>query len=277
MKINTEPYNGAGFQHIFQSIWFFVVFHILFIAAWFLSDINFFGVFCVWFAIQFGIHAGYHRYFSHGSFRTRPWMEFLLAFLGSMALQNGPVWWASKHRNHHRFSDTDRDCHSPKHGFWHAHIGWLWTRDSQKIDWTKVPDLCRPIPIFFERYQIFFHLAYVICLILFFGWAAPLAYWVIPIVICWHTTFSTNSICHTFGSKPYLSRSSKYTTACNNIIVAVLNLGEGWHNNHHAFPTCSHHGYHKWYQLDVVYLVLFFLEKLDIVWNLRKRSTTAAS
>jgi len=268
----SEPHIGASLQNIARSKVMFLVFHVLFVSSWFLHDSNLLGSLLVWFFLQFGVHAGYHRYFAHGSFRTYPWMEFLLACMGCLAFQNGPFWWASKHRAHHQVADTEKDLHSPIHGFWHAHIGWLWQANVVHIDWQLIPDLCRPIPIWVERNQVNIHLFYVSCLVFIFGWSSLLTLWIVPTVLCWHTTFATNSICHKLGSQPFETRPYGYCTAGNNVVVGIINLGEGWHNNHHAFPTCSHHGFHRWYQLDIIYLALLMFEKLNILWGLKKRT-----
>ena len=265
------PDVGVRWQSASRMKWVILAFHGLFASSWFLYDLNLLGSLLAWFFIQFGVHAGYHRYFCHGSFKTYPWMEFVLACMGCLAFQNGPLWWASKHRAHHRLADTEDDAHSPKHGFWHAHIGWLWQEGMERIDWRLVPDLCRPIPVWVEKNQVFIHLFYVSCLVLSFGWASVLTLWIVPIVLCWHTTFATNSVCHLLGTQPFETRPHGYCSARNNIVVAMLNLGEGWHNNHHAFPACSHHGFHQPYQLDIVYLVLFVLEKFNVLWDLKRR------
>ena len=99
--------------------------------------------------------------------------------------------------------------------------------------------------------------------------AALLSFWIVPIVFCWHTTFSTNSICHRFGSHPFSSRPSGSCFARNNATVALLNLGEGWNNNYHAYPARSHHGFYRWYQWDLVYVVLLLLSKVGVVWALK--------
>jgi stearoyl-CoA desaturase (delta-9 desaturase) len=250
--------------------WVMVVFHALFAAAWFFPDINFRRSLIVWVVLQLGVHVGYHRYFAHVSFKTHPWFEFLLAGIGCLSFQNGPLWWASKHRRHHRLSDTADDYHSPARGLWHAHIGWLWDVGVEEIDGQLIPDLFRPIPLLVERHQRILHLLYAALLVLFLGWSAILTLWIIPIVICWHTTFATNSICHLVGSQPFVCRPRGLCLARNNAIVAILNLGEGWHNNHHAHPAWAHHGFYRWYQFDFAYLVLIMLNKLHIIWALQR-------
>jgi len=251
---------------------FFLVFHALFAASWFLVESDLLGTLLVWFLLQFAIHAGYHRYFSHRSFKTHPWFEFLLACTGALAIQEGPLWWASTHRHHHRSADTDDDWHSPRHGFWHAHIGWIFQEDFYRINWDLIPDLCRPIPLWVQRNQDNIRLLYALSVVLLFGWPGLLTYWIVPVVLCWHTSFATNSFTHRFGSQPFTCQPHGSCGARNNPVVGILNLGEGWHNNHHANPSYAHHGFYKWYELDISYAVLFLLEKLGIVWDVKRRT-----
>src|SRR5712692_4777251 len=163
--------------------WVMVVFHAVFVAAWFVPDVDLGASLAVWFLLQLGVHVGYHRYFAHASFKTHPWFEFLLAGIGCLAFQNGPLWWASKHRHHHWLSDTDDDDHSPIRGFWHAHMGWLWDVGAEEIDRQLIPDLCRPIPLWVEQHQRMLHLLYGASLALFLGCPALLTLWIIPVVI----------------------------------------------------------------------------------------------
>jgi len=247
-----------------------VCFHALFVIAWFVPGVDFTISILVWFLLQLSVHLGYHRYFAHASFKTHRWFEFVLAAIGCLAFQNGPLWWASKHRRHHSLSDTAEDDHSPLRGFWHAHIGWLWDHGVEEIDRHLIPDLCRPVPVWVEAHQRILHLAYVSALVLLFGWPALLTLWVVPIVLCWHTTFATNSICHLVGSQPFDCRPRDICLARNNLVVAILNLGEGWHNNHHAHPGYANHGFYKWYQFDLAYTILLILARLKIIWGVKR-------
>jgi len=268
----SYPDTGRSWQRLIRSKWAFLILHAGFVAAWFIPSFNVLATLLPWFVLQFSVHAGYHRYFAHRSYKTHPWFELLLACSACLALQNGPLWWVSKHRHHHRSADTPDDRHSPAHGFWHAHIGWLWCNGDEidRIDWDLVKDMRRPIPIWVERNQLALHGFYVLSVFLCGGPAGIFTFWVVPIVLCWHTTFATNSICHLVGARPYALQIPETCLARNNGVVAIANLGEGWHNNHHAYPSCCHHGFHRWYQLDITYTVLFVLEQFGIVWGLRK-------
>jgi stearoyl-CoA desaturase (delta-9 desaturase) len=252
--------------------WAPLIFHLLFAASWLVAKPDVVGSLLVWFLLQFGIHAGYHRYYAHRSFRAQPWFEAVMACLGVLAAQNGPLWWAALHRYHHRKADTDEDFHSPRHGFWHAHMGWLLRDDIADEDARPlIPDLYRPIPLWFQRNQQVVRAVYVAALVLLFGWTGVLQYWAVPVVLCWHTTAAGNSFGHSVGSQPAECPPRGSCSARNNALLALLDLGEGWHNNHHAYPAYAHHGFHKWYEVDITYAVLFALEKLGIVWDVKKR------
>jgi stearoyl-CoA desaturase (delta-9 desaturase) len=263
-------------RSVASTRFWFLVFHLLFAAYWFVGRPNLPGALLVWFALQFGVFAGYHRYFAHRSYKTHPWFEGLLALLGCLAFQGGLLWWVSEHRHHHRTADTDEDFHSPRDGFWHAHMGWLLRNGiDDRVKWDLIPDLRRPILFWIERNEVLIKLAYAGALALAFGWYGVLTYWVVPVVLCWHTSLATNSFCHAFGSHPAECPPRGSCAARNNAVVALLNLGEGWHNNHHTHPSYAHHGFHRWYQLDVIYLVLLALEKLGIVWDVKRRPKRA--
>jgi len=250
----------------------FLIAHLLFAAYWFVGTPNVRGALLVWFILQVGVFAGYHRYFAHRSYKTHPWFEFVLAALGCLANQGGLFWWVSEHRHHHRTADTDADFHSPRDGFWHSHMGWLLRDDiDDGIKWELIPDVQRPHLTWVDRNDNRIKLAYAATLALLFGWYGILTYWIVPVVLCWHTSLATNSFCHAFGSHPTECPPKGWCAARNNALVAFLNLGEGWHNNHHTHPTYAHHGFHRWYEFDVVYVVLLALEKLGIIWDVKRR------
>jgi stearoyl-CoA desaturase (delta-9 desaturase) len=254
----------------------FPVFHLLFAASWFVGQPDLLGSLLVWFILQVGVFAGYHRYFSHRSYKTHPWFEFVLACLGSVAVQAGLFWWVSEHRHHHRTADTDEDFHSPRNGFWHSHMGWMFRKDvDDGIKWDLIRDLQTPHLLWVHRHENHIRLAYAASLALLFGWTGVLNYWVVPVVLCWHTSLATNSFGHALGTQPGECPPRGWCQARNNPVLALCNLGEGWHNNHHAYPAYAHHGFHRWYEVDVVYLVLLVLEKLGIIWDVRRRPRRA--
>ena len=250
----------------------FLISHLLFAAWWFVGHPHPLGALLVWSILQVGVFSGYHRYFAHRSYKTHPWFESVLAVLGCLANQGGLLWWVSEHRHHHRTADTDADFHSPRDGFWHSHMGWLLRDDiDDRIKWDLIPDLVRPHLLWVERNDLRIKLAYAAALALMFGWTGVLTYWVVPMVWCWHTSLATNSFCHAFGSHRAECPPKGSCEARNNALVALLNLGEGWHNNHHVHPSYAHHGFHRWYELDVVYVFLLGLEKLGIIWDVKRR------
>lgn len=216
---------------------------------------------------MFGITAGYHRYFSHRAFKTSRPFQFLLAALGASSLQKGPLWWASLHRVHHRWSDTPRDLHSPKQrGFWYSHVGWILSPEHDETDLTLVPDLARyPELLWINRYHWVPALA-----LAFFCYAVDGArglVWGMGVstVVLWHCTFFINSLAHVWGSRRYETTD----TSRNNFVLALITMGEGWHNNHHRQASVCRQGL-AWYEIDVTWYILALLEKLHIVWGVRR-------
>jgi stearoyl-CoA desaturase (delta-9 desaturase) len=253
------------------TVWF-VACHILFVLYWFAGHPYLPGALLGWFVLQVGVWAGYHRYFTHRSFKTHPWFEWVLAVLGSLSSQGGLIWWVSVHRHHHRTADTEEDFHSPRHGFWRSYMGWL-LRDEvdEQIRLDPSPELRRPHLLWVERNDVRIRLAWAATLLLVAGWHGLLAGYIVPMVLCWHTSLGTNFFAHAMGSHPAPCPPKGSCSARNNALIALLDLGEGWHNNHHAHPTYAHHGFHRWYQVDVVYLVLLLLEQLGIIWDVKRR------
>lgn len=228
---------------------------------------------------MFGITAGFHRYFSHRSFKTSRTFQFVLAYVGTMAAQNGPLWWASHHRLHHRYADTDRDIHSPGlRGLWWSHVGWILCRRYVGYDKEIVKDLRRfPELRFLGRYHMIAPASLAVAMFLLGGWLS--ARWpslgtsgwqmlgwgfFVSTVIGYHVTFLVNSVSHTSGRR----RFNTSDDSRNNWWVALLTLGEGWHNNHHRWPTSERQGFY-WWELDMTHYVLRALSWLGVVWDLR--------
>ncbi|MFG0329023.1 MAG: acyl-CoA desaturase [Phycisphaerales bacterium] len=222
-----------------------------------------------------------HRYFSHRCFRTSRWFQALLAFWGGCAAQRGALWWAAHHRRHHAFSDDHDDPHSPlEAGFWHAHVAWIWADENQDTDSRWVKDLWR-----YPELRVLDRLYWIPPLILWtlFGavgfwygaatganpwlWAAALVIWgpIVGTVAAWHGTFAINSITHLWGRRRYKTDDESR----NNAFVAFLNMGEGWHNNHHYYPYSANSGFY-WWEFDPVYYVIVVFEKLGLVWDVKR-------
>lgn len=228
---------------------------------------------------MFAVTGFYHRYFSHKTFKTSRVMQFLFAIVGNSSAQRGPIWWAGHHRHHHRVADTDSDFHSPAiHGFWHSHVGWLLTHDNFRSrkelagDWMKFPELA-----WLNRFDTVVPSALALMLYIcgsFLGRFRPqlktsgmqLLVWGFSIstVALFHATATINSLSHLFGSRRYQTPD----TSRNNPFLALLTLGEGWHNNHHHYAVSARQGFF-WYELDITWMILKVMEKLGLVWDLR--------
>jgi len=215
---------------------------------------------------MWGITAGYHRYFSHRSFRTSRAFQFVLALLGVSAMQNGPLWWASWHRRHHKYSDTVRDAHSPaQRGLWHAHIGWFLDGSHDRPDLSNVKDLARyPELCFLDRHKWLPLVAYGLGCFAIAGLPGLIWGFVISTILVLHATMLVNSLAHVWGSRRFATKDDSR----NNALIAFLTLGEGWHNNHHHDMSATKQG-RRWWEFDASYYLLKVLSWLGIVWNLR--------
>jgi stearoyl-CoA desaturase (delta-9 desaturase) len=216
---------------------------------------------------MWAITAGYHRYLSHRSFRTSRAFQFVLALLGTMAMQNGPLWWASWHRRHHKYSDTPADVHSPtRRGFFHAHIGWFLDGSHDAPNLANVRDLARyPELRFLDRHKWLPLVVYAGAMYLLLGPAGVVWGFVVSTILCLHATMCINSLAHVWGSR----RFETSDTSRNNPLLALLTFGEGWHNNHHHDMLSARQGLTRW-ELDLTYLSLKVLERLGVVWDVRE-------
>jgi stearoyl-CoA desaturase (delta-9 desaturase) len=228
---------------------------------------------------MFAITAFYHRYFSHRAFAASRTVQFLFGLLGASAAQRGPLWWAAHHRRHHRNSDLPSDTHSPaRDGFWWSHVGWLLARENYKTRVEEVRDLARfPELVFLDRFDalaplLVAGLAYALgaaleALAPGLGTSGPqMLVWGFGVstVVLYHATFTINSLAHTYGSRPYATRD----TSRNNLWLALLTLGEGWHNNHHHYPGSARQGFRP-AEIDLSYYGLRALAALGLVRDLR--------
>jgi stearoyl-CoA desaturase (delta-9 desaturase) len=213
-----------------------------------------------------GITTGYHRYFSHRTYRTSRAFQFAMAWLGCSAAQKGPLWWAAHHRHHHRTSDTPADRHSPlAHGFWWSHVGWVLAADDGKAR-DKVRDLNRyPELRWLDRNHWVPPLALAGLCFLLGGWSGLVWGSLISTILCYHATFTVNSLCHIFGWRRYKTAD----TSRNNPLVALLTLGEGWHNNHHHYQSSANQGF-RWWEIDVSYYLIRLLACVGLLWGVRK-------
>jgi stearoyl-CoA desaturase (delta-9 desaturase) len=220
-----------------------------------------------YFVRMVGITAGYHRYFSHRAYKTSRVFQFLLAALGCSALQKGPLWWAAHHRHHHRYSDTDDDPHSPViRTIWWSHVGWILARQYEDTDADAVRDLSRyPELRWLNRNHWMPAIALGIACWLMGGWSGLVWGFFISTVLLYHATFAVNSLCHLLGRRRYatgdLSR--------NNLFVAIITLGEGWHNNHHHYQSSANQGFF-WWELDICYYLIRLWGLAGVVWDIRR-------
>jgi len=225
----------------------------------------------MFFTRKFGITGAFHRYFSHRSYKTSRPFQFFLAFLGGAAAQKGALWWAAHHRHHHKHSDTENDLHSAKlEGFYWSHVGWVLSKEYEEYDSNVVRDLNKfPELVWLDKYIFIPPIAAgTFCFLVghFFGNAMQglIVGFFISTVILYHTTFAINSLCHMFGGRRYeTGEESK-----NSLWLAILTMGEGWHNNHHHYPLSCRQGFF-WYEIDITYYILFCLSKVGLVWDLQ--------
>jgi len=219
-----------------------------------------------YFVRMFAITAVYHRYFAHRSYKTSRPFQFLLALLGTTATQKGPLWWASTHRLHHKHSDTERDVHSPmRRGFWWSHMGWWLSREHENTDLSLIPDFAGyPELRWVEKWNVIGVAAIIGGLLAFGGVDAFLWGYVVSTCALMHGTFTINSLSHVFGSRRYATTD----TSRNNFLLALITMGEGWHNNHHHYMSSANQGFY-WWEIDVSFYILKGLEKVGLVWELR--------
>jgi stearoyl-CoA desaturase (delta-9 desaturase) len=216
---------------------------------------------------MFGLTAGYHRYFSHRSYRTSRVFQFLLALLGTTATQKGPLWWAGHHRTHHKYSDEPRDPHSVKQrGFLWAHVGWILVRRYVETDWARIKDFAAyPELRWLNKWHLLPPIALATTLYLVGGsWALTWGF-LVSNTLLWHGTFCVNSLAHLIGRRPYQTEDNSR----NSLFIAIFTLGEGWHNNHHYYQASERQGFY-WYQLDITHCVLKVLSWFHVVWDLNE-------
>ena len=227
---------------------------------------------------MFFITAFYHRYFSHKTFRVGRLTQFAMAALGCTAGQRGPLWWASHHRAHHTASDTGRDPHSPRHGFFHSHVLWFLRRGRfapawrRVRDWRKFPELRLLEKIDWLPFALLGWACYALGEYLRARYPAlqtdgpQMLAWgfFVSTVLLYHATYTINSLAHRFGGRRFETRDNSR----NNLLLALLTLGEGWHNNHHRYPAAARQGFYRG-EIDLSYLGLRLLAAAGLVRHLR--------
>ncbi len=231
-----------------------------------------------YFVRMFAITAFYHRYFSHKAFKTGRVCQFLFAVLGATATQRGPIWWAAHHRRHHCYSDQGQDVHSPRKGFIWSHMGWFLslknfqTREPWVKDLVKYPELC-----WLDRFDIVVPILYAFSLwvlgdqlAVFYpelntnGWQMLIWGYFISSIVLVHCTLMVNSLAHLYGTR----RFDTGDDSCNNAFLALISLGEGWHNNHHHYPVSARQGFY-WWEIDISYYLLRLMAFFGLIWDLK--------
>ncbi len=263
---DTKPINV-------RKSWPFILVHFLPFLAVFTGVDRTAVVLCVttYLVRMFCITGGYHRYFSHRSFRLGRIPQFILAFGGTTAAQKGPLWWAQHHRDHHRYSDTDRDPHSPQKGFWWSHVGWILSDEYDETDFDDIADFAKyPELMWLNKHDAVGPWSLGIACFLIGGWSGLVVGFFLSTVLLWHATFVVNSVVHLSGRRRYVTSD----TSRNNWWVAIITGGEGWHNNHHHYPACARQGF-RWWEYDVTYYVLKVGSWLGIVKDLREPPAAA--
>jgi stearoyl-CoA desaturase (delta-9 desaturase) len=219
------------------------------------------------FGRMFFITGAYHRYFSHKTYKTSRPFQFVLAFCGATATQKGPLWWASHHRTHHKYADIPgKDTHSPKDGFYWSHQGWIFNSRFDGSDIENIRDFsCYPELVWLNKWHIVAPLSLAVACYAIGGFSSLLWGFVISTVVLWHSTYSINSLAHKFGTRRYETRD----TSRNNVWLALLTLGEGWHNNHHHYCASARQGF-RWWEIDVTYYGLRALQAIGVIWDVRE-------
>jgi stearoyl-CoA desaturase (delta-9 desaturase) len=214
----------------------------------------------------FAIGAGYHRYFSHRAYSTSRSFQFVLAVLSQSTAQKSVLWWAAMHRHHHLYSDTEQDVHSPRHrGFVYSHFGWIFSRVNDTADLVKVDDLARyPELMWLHRYELVPAVVLAVLCLLVGGWPGLVVGFFWSTVLVYHATFCINSLAHVRGRKRYVTGDDSR----NNWLLAFFTMGEGWHNNHHAYQTSARQGF-RWWEIDSTFYILKALSRLRLVWDLK--------
>jgi stearoyl-CoA desaturase (delta-9 desaturase) len=217
-----------------------------------------------WVSGSWGIGVGYHRLLTHRGFKTPKWLEYFLTLCGTLALQGGAINWVVTHRIHHAFTERDGDPHSPRHGVWWSHIGWILRGTAQqhpeKVMRRYAPDLTSdPVHVWLNR---LYFVPLIVCgfaLLVWGGWPALLWGVFFRVTFAHHATWLVNSATHLWGNRRFETRDD----STNNWWVALLTFGEGWHNNHHAFARAARHGL-AWYELDMNWLVIRAMQSVGL-------------
>jgi len=227
---------------------------------------------------MFFVTGGYHRYFSHRAFKTSRFFQFILAGGAQSSFQKGVLWWAANHRVHHKHSDTPEDPHSANlYGFWYAHIGWIMGPEYKPTRYELIKDMKHKELYWLNKYHFVPPVILAIAVYFvgnkvngtgFFDWGAGVSTLLIGFflstIILFHGTFTINSLMHKIGKQRYKTGDQSR----NSLVLALVTLGEGWHNNHHYYQSAARQGFY-WWEIDITYYIIRTLGALGIVWDIR--------
>ncbi len=222
-----------------------------------------------WMTIGFGIGMGYHRLLTHRSYKVPKIIEYFFAVCGTLTLEGGPIFWVATHRVHHQHADKDGDPHTPRHGGFWSHAGWIIFGEPKHSDTKRMskyaPDLAKdPFYVWLNNWHVMPLVVLSVILYLAGGW--PMVLWgsCLRVVLGLHATWLVNSATHMWGTQRFATKDDSR----NSFWVAILTFGEGWHNNHHAHPTSARHGL-AWYEVDITWMHIWLLRKLGIAKNVK--------
>jgi stearoyl-CoA desaturase (Delta-9 desaturase) len=257
------------FKHRTVTFYLYILIHIIGITALFFVPFSwkYLALFVVnYFFGMFFITAGYHRYFSHRSYKLGRVPQFIMAWMTMASAQKGILWWAANHRDHHIYSDREQDLHSPVlKGFWYSHIGWIFDPATQGYNPKKIADFGKYPELRFLDKHHWIPTAFFAILIFAIGGLSAFVWGYLFTIIClYQASYCVNSLAHVYGSRRFETTDHSR----NNFWLAIITLGEGWHNNHHHCKSSCRQGY-KWYEIDMTFYLLTALSWVGIVKDIR--------
>lgn len=264
-QVATSPENEPKLNGL--TVAFFSIIHLLaLLAPWFFSwSAVGITLFLHWFFGSIGICLGYHRLLSHRSFKVPQWLEYVITLIGVCALQGGPIFWVSGHRLHHAYTeDEDKDPYSARRGFWWSHMMWIFYPRQSYFDAEHykrfAPDLARdPFYCWLDRYHLLLQIPVALILYSIGGWSWVIYGVFLRAVLLWHSTWFINSVTHMWGYRTFETNDNSR----NLWWAAIVTYGEGWHNNHHAYPNVAKAGW-KWWEIDMTWWSIWVLKTLGL-------------
>src|SRR5579863_3143297 len=266
-QVNLEQIATPDDKINWTTATFMVLFHLGAVAALFFFTWTalFVAAFLWWLSTSLGVGVCYHRLLTHRGYKTPRWVEYVLTVFATLSLEGGPIFWVATHRIHHKFSDQDGDPHSPRDGKWWAHAGWILVGDALRQDVATlkryVPDLAGDnVHVWLTKYHLLPTALLGVALYAIGGFRLVLWGICFRAVVGLHATWIVNSVAHIWGSRRFKTRD----TSTNNWWVALISFGDGWHNNHHAYPVSARHGF-EWYEIDFNWYTIWIFKQLGLV------------